>query len=281
MSICSAQADDSTNFKHRLSFDNGDNSIATKRQLLIMLAPESPAHNFRSFEEFQDESTYDSFHNFETDVCRDTSDDEKSISASSDDEFSLDIVEYDVPSDSEDDNAVYSTASSGTEEDYRCFVKKIKVVEYEFNQTDSDDEYILADTSSDSDGSVDPELGPADYWCCLRCKNPSNNPMYSFCEKCFQERRELFPPRPRGRRKNSKSPSVKRKPVRMSKREKCDDTVTESEGEEPMPKRAATSHSNVAGSQLNDQDDATNYRFDHASCWIIGPGSAAAWHGNT
>lgn len=37
----------------------------------------------------------------------------------------------------------------------------------------------------------------------------------------------------------------------MSKREKCDDTVTESEGEEPMPKRAATSHSNVAGSQLN------------------------------
>lgn len=91
-----------------------------------------------------------------------------------------------MPSDSEDDNAVYSTASSGTEEDYRCFVKKIKVVEYEFNQTDSDDEYILADTSSDSDGSVDPELGPADYWCCLRCKNPSNNPMYSYCEKCFQ-----------------------------------------------------------------------------------------------
>lgn len=59
-------ADDSINIKHRLSFDNGDNSIATKRQLLIMLAPESPAHNFRSFEEFQDESTYDSFHNFET-----------------------------------------------------------------------------------------------------------------------------------------------------------------------------------------------------------------------
>lgn len=66
-------------------------------------------------------------------------------------------------------------------------MKKIKVVEYEFNnQTDTEDEYILADTSSDSDGSIDPELGPADYWCCLRCKNPSNNPLYSFCEKCFQ-----------------------------------------------------------------------------------------------
>lgn len=51
------------------------------------------------------------------DVCRDSSDDdEKSISGSSTEEFSLDIVEYEVPSDSEDDQADYSTASSGTEE---------------------------------------------------------------------------------------------------------------------------------------------------------------------
>jgi hypothetical protein len=52
--------------------------------------------------------------------------------------------------------------------------------------SDDDDEYILADTGEDSEGSIDPELGPADYWCCLKCKNPSNTPMYSFCERCFQ-----------------------------------------------------------------------------------------------
>lgn len=52
--------------------------------------------------------------------------------------------------------------------------------------SDDDDEYILAETGEDSDGSIDPELGPADYWHCLKCKNPSNNPMYSFCERCFQ-----------------------------------------------------------------------------------------------
>lgn len=58
-----------------------------------------------------------------TDVCRDSSDDdEKSISGSSTEEFSLDIVEYDVPSDSEEDQAEYSTASSGTEEVGGAFV---------------------------------------------------------------------------------------------------------------------------------------------------------------
>jgi hypothetical protein len=58
--------------------------------------------------------------------------------------------------------------------------------------SDDDDEYILAETGEDSDGSIDPELGPADYWHCLKCKNPSNNPMYSFCERCFQVSQSCF-----------------------------------------------------------------------------------------
>lgn len=57
--------------------------------------------------------------------------------------------------------------------------------------TDDDDEYIFADTGEDTDGSIDPELGPADYWHCLKCKNPSNNPLYSFCERCFQVSQRL------------------------------------------------------------------------------------------
>lgn len=50
------------------------------------------------------------------DVCRDSSDDEKSCSGSSTDEFSVDIVEYEVPSDSEDEDVEKSSASSGDEE---------------------------------------------------------------------------------------------------------------------------------------------------------------------
>lgn len=42
-----------------------------------------------------------------------------------------------------------------------------------------------ADTE-ESDAPTDPELGYADYWTCIKCKNQKNNPMYRYCEKCYQ-----------------------------------------------------------------------------------------------
>ena len=51
---------------------------------------------------------------------------------------------------------------------------------------DDDDEFILADTEEDSDGSIDPEIGQADYWHCVKCKHRKNNPLYRYCEKCYQ-----------------------------------------------------------------------------------------------
>ncbi len=47
------------------------------------------------------------------------------------------------------------------------------------------DLHSLADTE-ESDGPTDNELGRADYWTCVKCKNPQNNPMYRYCEKCYQ-----------------------------------------------------------------------------------------------
>lgn len=44
---------------------------------------------------------------------------------------------------------------------------------------------LPADTE-ESDGPDDPELGRADYWTCVKCKNKQNNPMYRYCEKCYQ-----------------------------------------------------------------------------------------------
>lgn len=66
----------------------------------------------------------------------------------------------------------------------------MKVVEKAiFGDSTSSDEFEIfagdADTEA-SDGPTDPELGPADYWTCIKCKNKKNNPMYRFCEKCYQ-----------------------------------------------------------------------------------------------
>lgn len=65
---------------------------------------------------------------------------------------------------------------------------------YEFNSllSDDDDEFILADTEEDSDGSIDLELSHADYWHCVKCNNKKNNPMYRYCERCFRVRRHFI-----------------------------------------------------------------------------------------
>lgn len=56
------------------------------------------------------------------------------------------------------------------------------------SSSDSDDFEIFAQDADteESDAPTDPELGRADYWTCIKCKNQKNNPMYRFCEKCYQ-----------------------------------------------------------------------------------------------
>lgn len=51
---------------------------------------------------------------------------------------------------------------------------------------DDDSDFIFADTGEDSDGSIDLELGQADYWKCVKCNNHQNNPRFRYCERCFQ-----------------------------------------------------------------------------------------------
>ena len=56
------------------------------------------------------------------------------------------------------------------------------------SSSDSDDIEIFAQDADteESDAPTDPELGRADYWTCIKCKNQKNNPMYRYCEKCYQ-----------------------------------------------------------------------------------------------
>lgn len=60
------------------------------------------------------------------------------------------------------------------------------------SSSDSDDFGIFAQDADteESDGPTDPELGRADYWTCIKCKNQKNNPMYRFCEKCYQVKKK-------------------------------------------------------------------------------------------
>lgn len=58
---------------------------------------------------------------------------------------------------------------------------------------DNDSDFILADTEEDSDGSIDLELSHADYWKCVKCNNLQNNPMYRYCERCYQVSRRNKP----------------------------------------------------------------------------------------
>lgn len=64
---------------------------------------------------------------------------------------------------------------------------------------------LFADTE-ESDAATDPELGRADYWTCVKCKNRQNNPMYRYCERCYQIRKTHFPPRPKLQK--SRSPAT-------------------------------------------------------------------------
>lgn len=54
------------------------------------------------------------------------------------------------------------------------------------DSTSSSDFGLFADTEESDGSSDDPELGRADYWECIKCKNRQNNPMYRYCEKCYQ-----------------------------------------------------------------------------------------------
>lgn len=56
------------------------------------------------------------------------------------------------------------------------------------SSSESDDCEIFAQDADteESDAPTDPELGRSDYWTCIKCKNQKNNPMYRFCEKCYQ-----------------------------------------------------------------------------------------------
>lgn len=220
----------------------GESSSYRFRSYYVKLAPESPKNH--NHELYNDESSYDSFHNQETDVCKDSTDDDFSDASSSRTEgYAVLDVEYEVASSSDEDDNDQSSISSGTDE---CVLEAATNAFYEFNalvngqllEDDDSDEFILADTEEDSDGSIDLELSQADYWKCVKCNNRQNNPLYRFCEKCYQVRKSLFPPRPKRLRKTREENNRKRKMAQPTSQDYSTTEIdSESEFDSPAKKK--------------------------------------------
>ncbi|XP_065089921.1 E3 ubiquitin-protein ligase Mdm2-like [Ochlerotatus camptorhynchus] len=158
--------------------------------IYITLAKESPIRVFESDEDF-----YNSINEQETDICHDSSDlsdSDTNSQCSSISQHSLnnepvntiatmEVLEYEVASATESENDFSNVSSSGTD-DYvlAAFAQAVA------DNSSATEFAILADTEESDDQSYDSDFAPADYWKCVKCNNKQNNPMYRYCERCYQ-----------------------------------------------------------------------------------------------
>ncbi|KRT83792.1 hypothetical protein AMK59_4285 [Oryctes borbonicus] len=108
----------------------------------------------------------------------------------SDDTDAGSYFEYEVRSFSEEDTDP-CFSSSGSDDDMLVTEEVIAAV--------------LGDTSleawapdgEDSSTTDDEDFGKTDFGTCAQCKSKNNNPRFRLCEKCFQVRKNFYPPRPK------------------------------------------------------------------------------------
>ncbi|XP_023719542.2 E3 ubiquitin-protein ligase Mdm2 isoform X2 [Cryptotermes secundus] len=128
-------------------------------------------------------------------------------------------VEYGVASLSEKENPLGDGSLSSDTDDIMCAAGMVVICDDEPSQ--------FADTSGNSDSplNVDPEVPRADYWTCVQCKNMKNNPLFRYCEKCYEVRKNFFPPRPRGRKRKRRSSNSAKKRRLTTLSDICEENV--------------------------------------------------------
>ncbi|XP_055599747.1 uncharacterized protein LOC129748947 isoform X2 [Uranotaenia lowii] len=161
--------------------------------IYICLAKESPARTIDSDEDF-----YNSLNEQETDFCHDSSD---ATETDSDSQFpenseqsyapidtiaTMEVLEYEVATASDSSEASKSSSSGTGDHVLAAFAQAAA------DNSSASEFAILADTEESDDTSQDSDFTPADYWQCVKCKNKQNNPMYRFCERCYQPLEHLF-----------------------------------------------------------------------------------------
>ncbi|XP_045468428.1 uncharacterized protein LOC123676533 [Harmonia axyridis] len=153
------------------------------------------------------ESVY-SLQDVETDLVRDSSDTEQFGS-----EYEVEI-EYEVDSASgSDSNSLLDTSGDSDVERDMFLAAAAAICDSTFEQWVTDVE------DSDNTSSEDTSFNRTDFWTCVKCKSQKNNPLFCYCEKCFQDRKTLFPPRPKPRKpKKNKKPEA---PVKLDTLRSC------------------------------------------------------------
>ncbi|XP_063993568.1 E3 ubiquitin-protein ligase Mdm2-like [Diachasmimorpha longicaudata] len=194
--------------------EQGNEPEAKKPKYSWYVTLESETPDGTSEDESDNESVY-SVQDQETEYARDTSDTSTNTWISTDNGNMSLPVEYEVASMSESDNPFLDTLTSSDPEDVIPRGILVDIIESELDP---------ADSSDDSRSSIDSEIGRADYWTCLQCNTKKNNPLFPYCEKCFQIRKNFYPPRPKWKRQRSKTLL---KPMKKSIPEKKDSSQEE------------------------------------------------------
>ncbi|KAG5891955.1 hypothetical protein JTB14_002227 [Gonioctena quinquepunctata] len=160
------------------------------------------------------ESVY-SLQDRETDVVRDTSDTDSKSECSDQQEYEL--IEYEVASLSGSDDGCQGNSSSGSD-DQLMIAAAVEAI------CDSSLETWITDCEDSDNSSLDDSaIARSDFSRCVQCKLENDNPLYRYCEKCFQDRKKFFPPRPRGNRKIRKTFDKKQRepPVKLDTLRSC------------------------------------------------------------
>nr|XP_023014860.1 uncharacterized protein LOC111504525 isoform X1 [Leptinotarsa decemlineata] len=124
------------------------------------------------------ESVY-SLQDRETDVVRDTSDTDSKSESSDQQEFEL--IEYEVASLSGSDDGCQENSSSGSD-DHLMIAAAVEVL------CDSSLERWVTDCEDSDNSSLDGSaISRSDFSRCVQCKSENDNPLYRYCEKCFQQ----------------------------------------------------------------------------------------------
>lgn len=124
------------------------------------------------------------------DIARDTSDTDAADSDATD----ASDVEYEPVTEPDDDGPLDEDDTSANSDHDIIATKVIEV------SVGDDGELQFADSERTDSHESDSELDLYDYWNCAQCRATNNNPLYRYCYKCFQVRKNFFPPRPRRKR---------------------------------------------------------------------------------